>query len=1006
MSATIDAAADEIRRLNGCINDLTTILVRPATWSGSESSQIVSILLDTLLRILRLDFAYARLAGGSDASPNEMVRLAQCQSPSLQAADIGHTLEAWLTRDLPLSPLVVPNPVGDGTVTIACLRLGLKDDTGILVVGSARADFPTKIEMILLRVAVNQAAIDLHESLRLGEPQRAAAELEQEIAERTSQLTTANEALRDEIFQRRRAQEESLALKSELAEELTAMKRLHNFTSRLLATTELQSVLQEVLNESMALQNADFGNVQLINPQTGALEIVAQKGFQEEFLAHFKSVREANSACGRALQQRRRVIIEDVLTDEAFAPHRQVAVSAGFRAVQSTPLFGRNGEALGMLSTHFRMPHRPAERELRLTDLYVRQAAELIDRKRAEQALRESEGKYRRLFESIDEGFCTIEVLFDENEKPIDYRFLEVNPAFEKHTGIKHARGRRMREIAPQHEEHWFEIYGKVALTGEPALFENRAEQLHRWYDVYAFRVGDSKERKVALLSHDITERKRTEEALRESGQRFRRYFDLGLVGMAIASPSNGCLEVNDELCRILGYEREELLRMTWAEMTHPEDLAADVANFNRVLAGEIDGYSMDKRWIRKDGRIIDSIMAAKCVRRSNGSVDYFVGLVQDITERKRAEKEQRKLAALVENSPDFIGLASLDGSVYIVNPAGRTMVGLDSGAQVAETRILDYVAEEDRVIVQQQVLAHVLREGEWEGEMRLRHFKSGTIIPTRQHIFLIKDPGTERPVAMATIARDITERKRSEEALRAARDQLAHIARVTTMGELAASIAHEVNQPLTAVVTNGDAGLRWLSQSPPNVDEAQKAMREMVKQGHRASDVIARIRALLRKTKPNFSSVDTRELIEEVLTLTRQKVEEHGVTVKVEAASDIPLVTGDSVQLQQVLVNLILNALEATRAARNGARELLVTSQCLETNEVVIAVHDSGTGIDPQYLDQLFRPFFTTKGTGLGMGLAISRSIVEAHGGRLWATSKEGQGATFQFSLPIREAN
>src|SRR6202790_2716820 len=159
-----------------------------------------------------------------------------------------------------------------------------------------------------------------------------------------------------------------------------------------------------------------------------------------------------------------------------------------------------------------------------------------------------------------------------------------------------------MREIAPRHEEHWFEIYGKVALTGEPARFENRAEQLHRWYDVYAFRVGDPQERKVALLFNDITERKRTEEALRESEERFRRYFDLGLVGMAITSPSKGCLEVNDELCRMLGYEREELLRMTWAEVTHPEDLASDVANFNRVLASEFDGYSMDKRWIRKDG--------------------------------------------------------------------------------------------------------------------------------------------------------------------------------------------------------------------------------------------------------------------------------------------------------------------------------------------------------------------------------------------------------------------
>ena len=223
------------------------------------------------------------------------------------------------------------------------------------------------------------------------------------------------------------------------------------------------------------------------------------------------------------LQRAERVIIEDVLTDPDFAPHCATAASAGFRAVQSTPLFSRNGELLGIVSTHFRQPHRPSERELRLTDLYARQAAELIEREQAKEALRKSQEKYCMLFDSIDEGSCTIEVLFGGNDKPIDYRFLEVNPSFEKQRGIQNARGRRMREIAPLHEEHWFEIYGKIALTGEPIRFENPAAQLHRWYDVYAFRIGEPQERKVAILFNDITERKRLERRVLEVSDRERR---------------------------------------------------------------------------------------------------------------------------------------------------------------------------------------------------------------------------------------------------------------------------------------------------------------------------------------------------------------------------------------------------------------------------------------------------------------------------------------------------
>src|SRR3984893_6799550 len=327
---------------------------------------------------------------------------------------------------------------------------------------------------------------------------------------------------------------------SELVAQLTAMNRLHQLSTRLWREAELLPLLEEVLNATIALQSADFGNLQLYNERTQTLEIVAQRGFGQDFLNHFSALNESGADCGRALKRAERVIIEDVLTDPDFAPHRAIAASAGYRAVQSTPLFSRSGEPLGIVSTHFRQPHRPSERELRLTDLYARQAAELIERKRAEDLLRASE-------------------------------------------------------------------------------------------------------------------------------ERFRRYFELGLIGMAMSSLTKGILEVNDELCRILGYQRSELLQKNWAEITHPDDLAADVAQFNRVMAGQIEGYSLDKRWIHKDGRIIDSIMAAKCLRRADGSVDYFVGLVLDTTERKRAEEKlgesERRFRLLAESIPHHVWGFRLDGS-------------------------------------------------------------------------------------------------------------------------------------------------------------------------------------------------------------------------------------------------------------------------------------------------------------------------------------------------------
>ena len=223
-------------------------------------------------------------------------------------------------------------------------------------------------------------------------------------------------------------------------------------------------------------------------------------------------------------------------------------------------------------------------------------------------------------------------------------------------------------------------------------------------------------------------------------------------------------------------------------------------------------------------------------------------------------------------------------------------------------------------------------------------------------------------------------------------------------MGELTASIAHEVNQPLAAVVINGNASLRWLADTPPNLDEARQAIGRIVKDANRASDVVARVRALTRSAPREREWVSMNDIILGTVMLTEREIARNYVALETRLAGDLPLVLGDGVQLQQVILNLILNAIEAINIAPDGARELVVSSAQEDSKAVRIAVQDSGAGLPPERLDRVFDAFYTTKPEGMGMGLTISRSIVEAHGGRIWATQGSPHGAVFQFTLPVDE--
>jgi C4-dicarboxylate-specific signal transduction histidine kinase len=314
-----------------------------------------------------------------------------------------------------------------------------------------------------------------------------------------------------------------------------------------------------------------------------------------------------------------------------------------------------------------------------------------------------------------------------------------------------------------------------------------------------------------------------------------------------------------------------------------------------------------------------------------------------------------------------------------------------------------------DRQFVNDVLWPTVLEKGSWSGEMRLRHFETGDPIPVLYSAFRIDDPETGQPVNVGNVCSDITDRKRAEEKLREndrryreMQMELAHANRVATMGQLTASIAHEVNQPLAAVVANAEACLRWLDRGTPDLDAARRSVEWVIDDGIRASEVIRRVRALANKTEIEKVPVDVNEVVREVVALVQRELTSHRVSLRMELAPALPTTLGDRVQLQQVMINLVMNGIEAMQSVPDRPREVVIRSRQQETQQVLASVTDCGVGIAAEDADRLFSAFFTTKSSGMGMGLSICRSIVEAHGGRLWATANVPHGATFQFTLPV----
>jgi PAS domain S-box-containing protein len=485
-----------------------------------------------------------------------------------------------------------------------------------------------------------------------------------------------------------------------------------------------------------------------------------------------------------------------------------------------------------------------------------------------------------------------------------------------------------------------------------------------------------------ARLYHDLGERE----------ARIRRLVDANIIGVMIWAVDGRIIEANDAFLEMLGYSREDLVagRLRRQELSPAEWRDADEQAVAELKAtGSVQ--SREKEYFRKDGSRVPVLVGAANLE---GTKEEGVAFVLDLSERKRAEYLARQV---FESSPDRISIVGRDYRWQRANPALERRWGVPAekfiGRHVADFLGADTFEQTAKPNYDRCFAGEEVNYAGWFNLALGRRYLAATYTPLR--------PDSERVEAALVISRDLTEHMLASEALREAQIGLAHANRVTTMGQLTVSIAHEVNQPLAGVIANAEAGLRWLDRKIPDLDATRRSLEWIIDDGNRAHEVIRRVRSLARKTELEKVPLDINDVVREVMALVQREITSHQASWRLDLASALPMILGDRVQLQQVIINLVMNGAEAMQSVTDRPRELVIRSGRDGAGQVLVSVTDCGVGVSAENADRLFDAFFTTKPSGMGMGLSVCRSIMEAHGGRLWATANVPDGATFQFTLP-----
>jgi PAS domain S-box-containing protein len=674
---------------------------------------------------------------------------------------------------------------------------------------------------------------------------------------------------------------------------------------------------------------------------------------------------------------------------------------------------GLRGE-IGIVVTGSHQLDFPAETDRLVLDVAANQAtvalqrAHLVaERKRAQEAVRDSGRESLLIVDSIP-GLVAL---------------LSANGALEvANRQILEYTGRTLEELQqwgtsdvvhPEELPQVIDVFGRSIVSGSPydiVMRIRRSDGVYRWFQNSGFPLRDTNGQIVrwCVLLTDVDDAKRAGDAIRESERQFRRLVETIPALVWRGTPEGELDYLNQRAVEYLGHTAESLSGGKWLELVHPDHRDATVRRWMQSATTGLpydDVYQLRRadgqfRWIQSVGEPFHD---------TNGLILHWYGLVIDIEDRKRVEDELRRSEAFLAQAQRLTQTGSLwwEVSTGKVTWSNETFRLLDLPTTITPTveMALNRVHPEDLSLVR-AILDRSTREGaNVDTEHRLL-MPDGSV----KHVHVVlQNIGQHlgHPEFVGAVT-DITERKRAEAELRQAYDrlqragaELSHVSRVTTVSALTASIAHEVNQPLAGIITNAGTCLRMLDAVPPNIEGARETARRTIRDGNRASDVITRLRALFSKREFTLEPLDLNEAAREVMALSLNDLQRNRIILQAELADDLPIVTGDRIQLQQVILNLLRNAADAMVDVHDRPRQLRIETEREDGDRVRLTVRDTGSGLPAQSRDSLFDAFYSTKSGGMGIGLFVSRSIVERHHGRLWAEPNDGPGATFSFSIP-----